>query len=278
MKFRVQPYYLYSLGACSDGYTCSGSCLMLLLNKIPWGCATFRFSRGRAWLKAIFLNWYGYSKFSDADYADDVAAMEYDPTDIVRSLENIEAASSELGLHISWAKTKVQNLGAGPPAADLSVNGQTVEGVQSFVYLGSSISSADGSRSEQLRRIGIAASNMSNLDCIWRQPRLALQTKIRLYMSLIVPILLYASETWTLTKADTAHLQAFHMRCQRRLLGVHWFDKVKNVEITRRTGLSHLLLLLSSSFIFYDDKDMGTHITLKSTGRGCPRVQFPSRW
>ena len=81
---------------------------------------------------------------------------------------------------------------------------------------------------------------MSNLDCIWRQPCLALQTKIRLYMSLIVPILLYASETWTLTKADTAHLQAFHMRCQRRILGVRWFDKVKNAEITRRTGLSHI--------------------------------------
>ena len=92
--------------------------------------------------------------------ADDVAAMEYDSTDIARSLENIEAASSELGLHISWAKAKVQNLGAGPSAADLSVNGQTVEGVQRFVYLGSSISSADGSRSEQLRRICIAASNM----------------------------------------------------------------------------------------------------------------------
>ena len=43
--------------------------------------------------------------FSDANYADDVAAMEYDLTDIARSLENIEAASSELGLHISWAKT-----------------------------------------------------------------------------------------------------------------------------------------------------------------------------
>ena len=55
-------------------------------------------------------------------------------------------------------------------------------------------------------------------------------------MSLIVPILFYASETWTLTKADTAHLQAFHMRCPRRLLGVRWFDKVKNVEITRRTA------------------------------------------
>jgi len=54
------------------------------------------------------------SCFSDADYADDVAAMEYDPTDSARSLKNIEAASSELGLHIPWARTKVQKLCAGP--------------------------------------------------------------------------------------------------------------------------------------------------------------------
>src|SRR5271170_5298216 len=107
---------------------------------------------------------------SDADYADDIAAIEGDLADITRTLENIEAASSELGLHISWTKTKVQNIGAGQPAADLVINGQTVEGVQSFVYFGSSISSADGSRSEQLRRIGIAAGNVSNLECIWRQP------------------------------------------------------------------------------------------------------------
>ena len=43
-----------------------------------------------------------------------------------------------------------------------------------------------------------------------------------------------------MTKADTAHLQAFHMRCQRRILGVRWFDKVKNAEKTCCTGLSHL--------------------------------------
>ena len=43
-----------------------------------------------------------------------------------------------------------------------------------------------------------------------------------------------------MTKADAAHLQAFHMRFQRRILGVRWFDKVKNAVITRRTGLSHI--------------------------------------
>ena len=85
--------------------------------------------------------------------ANDIAAFEGDLADITRTLESIEAANSELGLHISWAKTKVQNIGAGQPASDLLVNGQTVEGMQSFVYLGSAINSANGSRSEQLRAL-----------------------------------------------------------------------------------------------------------------------------
>ena len=70
----------------------------------------------------------------DSDYADDIAALEGDLADITRTLESIEAASSELGLRISLAKTKVQNIGAGQPASNLLVNGQTVEGVQSFVF------------------------------------------------------------------------------------------------------------------------------------------------
>jgi len=59
-------------------------------------------------------------------------------------------------------------------------------------------------------------------------------------MTFVVPILLYASETWTSTNVDLTHLQAFHMRCQRRILGVRWFHKIKNADISRRTGLPHI--------------------------------------
>jgi len=105
--------------------------------------------------------------FSDADYADDVAAVEHDIAHITQTLERTEAACSELGLHISWSKTKVQNTGAGHSAPDLFIAGQTVQGVESFTYLGSTISSSDGSRSEQLRRTGIVAGVMGSLDCVW---------------------------------------------------------------------------------------------------------------
>ena len=90
----------------------------------------------------------------DSDYADDIAALEGDLADITGILESTEAAGSELGLHISWAKTKVQNIGPGRPASNLLVNDQTVKGMQSFIYLGSTINSADGSSPSSFAALG----------------------------------------------------------------------------------------------------------------------------
>jgi len=50
-------------------------------------------------------------------------------------------------------------------------------------------------------------------------------------------IALYGSETWTLLSADTKQLQAYHMRCQRQILGIRWQDQVRNTTVTEATGL-----------------------------------------
>ena len=72
---------------------------------------------------------------------------------------------------------------------------------------------------------------MNQLDKVWKQGHLLLTTKLRLYESCVLSILLYFSETWTLLKAATNRLQAFHMRCLRRILGVRWQDHVTNLEV-----------------------------------------------
>ena len=87
---------------------------------------------------------------------------------------------------------------------------------------------------------------MNNLNGVWSQTRLSLATKLRLYMTLIVPILLYASEIWTINQADLDRLQAFHMRCQRRILGVRWFDRIKNITISNRTKLPPISDMITS--------------------------------
>ena len=65
---------------------------------------------------------------------------------------------------------------------------------------------------------------------------LSLQTKIRLYNALVISVLLYGSETRTLLEADERRLEAFHMNCQRRILGIRWFHFVTNASVTSQTG------------------------------------------
>jgi len=96
--------------------------------------------------------------------------------------------------------------------------------------------SSERSTPEILRRIGLASNIFSRLTNIWKQSRLSMHTKTRLYNALVISVLLYGSETWTLTKADERRLEAFHMNCQRRILGIRWFHFVTNASVTSQTG------------------------------------------
>ena len=81
---------------------------------------------------------------------------------------------------------------------------------------------------------------MNQLGRVWRQRNLSLVTKLRLYESCVLSVLLYCAETWTLLKADVNRLQAFHMRSLRRLLGIRWFDHTTNLEVKDRTSLEDI--------------------------------------
>jgi len=84
----------------------------------------------------------------------------------------------------------------------------------------------DNSSPDMKRRISLEASVMSSLSRIWRDKILQLSTKIRLYQALVMSVLLYAAETWTLS-CDEKTLEAFHMKCQRQILHIHWSQHVK---------------------------------------------------
>jgi len=71
-----------------------------------------------------------------------------DPQSLAATLADMEHACGDLGLHISWSKTKIQNVGAGSPAETITADGQQVEGVDKFTYFVSQLSSTDGSRSD----------------------------------------------------------------------------------------------------------------------------------
>jgi len=64
------------------------------------------------------------------------------------------------------------------------------------------------------------------------------EKKVSVYQTLVLPILLYASETWTSLASDMRAIESFHMKCQRRIIGIKWHDFVRNSEVSLRTGLA----------------------------------------
>ena len=90
----------------------------------------------------------------------------------------------------------------------------------------------------------MGSSTMAALDNVWKQSRLSQSTKLHVYRSCVLSVVLYGSETWTVLVADLRRLEAFHMRCQRRILGIRW--NVRNADITIQTGLPSLQHVMSS--------------------------------
>jgi len=182
----------------------------------------------------------GQNTFDDLDYADDGALLPSDRTLMTALLQRFDEEAGHLGIHVSWAKTKIQNVGHGGACPAISVGANAVDSVNEFIYLDSKVTADGHSTPEVMRCIALAASAMNQLGRVWRQRNLSLVTKLRLYESCVLSVLLYCAETWTLLKADVNRLQAFHMHSLRRLLGIRWFDHITNLEVKDRTSLEDI--------------------------------------
>ena len=104
------------------------------------------------------------------------------------------------------------------------LDGEIVEAVNHFRYLGSEVMSS-GRLDEELRtRIGRASATFGQLFKIWRS-KISLKTKLRIYNAVVISTLLYGSETWATTISEEKRLDVFDNRCLRRILGVKWFHR-----------------------------------------------------
>ena len=110
----------------------------------------------------------------------------------------------------------------------INVQGQDVMAVKEFVYLGSLILSSTGSTCDISCRSAITRAAMQSLENqIWRS-RLAISTKLKLYNTCILPIFLYGSDCWAISKTDACKIDALHQWCLRMLLGIKWYQFGRN--------------------------------------------------
>ena len=108
-----------------------------------------------------------------------------------------------------------------------------METVSDFIFLGSKIT-ADGDCSHEIKRhLLLGRKVMTNLDSILKSRDITLSTKVRLVKAMVFPVVMYGCESWTIKKAEHRRIDAFELRCWRRLLRVPWTAKRFTQSILR---------------------------------------------
>ena len=126
----------------------------------------------------------------------------------------VKVESEKVGLKLNIQKTKIMASG---PITSWQIDGETVETVSDFIYLGSTIT-ADGDCSHEIKRcLLLGRKVMTNLESIFKSRDITLLTKVRLDKAMVFPIVLYGCESWTVKKAERQRIDAFELWCWRRL-------------------------------------------------------------
>ena len=174
----------------------------------------------------------------NAQYADDLTLVAENRKELQQMIDALDRACTQWGMKISGDKTKVLSIGEPPgdrPA--ITLKGQALEEVDSFSYLGSEVEQTSRAEKDVKIRIEKAATVYQ----MWRRKvfrsrNLSRRTKVQVFRAMVMSVLLYGAETWTVTQQDIRRLKTFQMRCLRDIVGVTLWDMRRNVDILEETG------------------------------------------
>ena len=132
-------------------------------------------------------------------------------------LMKVKEENEKAGLKLNIPKTKIV---ASDPITSWQINGEKVEAVTDFIFLGSKIT-VDGDCSYEIkRRLLLGRKAMTALDSVLKSRDITLLTKVRLAKAMVFPVVVYRCESWTIRKAECQRINAFKLWCWRRLLRV----------------------------------------------------------
>ena len=171
-----------------------------------------RLDEARAGIKTAGRN------INNLRYADDTT-LTAGSGKLKNLLMEVKKESEKVGLKLNIQKTKIVASG---PITSWEIDGETVETVSDFIFLGCK-TTADGDCSHEIkRRLLLGRKVMTNLDSLFKSRDITLPTKVRLVKAMVLPVVMYGCESWTVKKAEHRRIDAFELWCWRRLLRVPW--------------------------------------------------------
>ena len=148
----------------------------------------------------------------------------------------------------------------------MQIDGETVETVADFIFLGSKITTGGVCSHEIKRHLLLGRKVMTYLDSILKSRDITLSIKVHLVKALLFPVVMYECESWTIKKAEHQRIDAFELLCWGRLLRFSWTGRRSNQSILKETSPEHSLegLMLKLKLQYFGDL-MGRTESLEKT-------------
>eukprot|EP00106_Octopus_bimaculoides_P000104 XP_014767546.1 PREDICTED: RNA-directed DNA polymerase from mobile element jockey-like [Octopus bimaculoides] len=189
----------------------------------------------------------------DLLFADDCALNTVTESNMQHSVDLFSGACNNFGFTINTKKTEVMYQPAPTEPyvePNITINGQRLNAVDKFTYLGSTLSRNVVVDDEINARLAKASAAFSRLcKTVWNRKGITIMTKIKVYRAVVLTTLLCSCESWTVYQRHTWKLNHFYTIRLRKLLGIKWQDRIPDSEVLIRANLPSIHTVLMQSQI-----------------------------
>ena len=158
-------------------------------------------------------------------------------------LDDLVANSASVGLKVNTGKTKAMEI-RGQKDNPFVVEDEDVEFVDELCYLGSIIATKDSAKLDIEHRVGKATATFYQLRNIWKSTIISIRTKINIFKSNVLSVLLYSCETWLTSKALINKLQGFTNRSLRYILRIWWPNVIRTEDLHKRCDIEPISTII----------------------------------
>ena len=176
--------------------------------------------------------WSLWTQLDDLNFADDLALLSHNHSQMQDKTTFLETTSAWAGLKINGKKAELMkiNTTANTP---VTVGGEPIRKVESFVYLGSVVNQHGGTDRDVTARIGKARAAFVMLRNIWASGGISMRTSFRIFNSNVKSVLPYGCETW---RTMQQKIQLLFNTCLRRIYKIQWQERIRNEDLLERGG------------------------------------------
>ena len=238
-------------------YNKSQSAVRVNEDLIDWLATTDRVRQGCMLSPQLFnilvCNWGGHwckhpgRKISNLRFADDIVLMAESAEGFQTLVDRVHYSCSNVGLKINIGKTEVQAISRHVINLNITIKGLQLVQVQEFTHLGGKITEKGQCTPDIKQRIQKALGAVQIMHNIRRSKEISNATKLELYKTLILSILLHGAETWTIKKKDENRLLTFEMTCLRKTIWVTRLERIRNEHIRQQVGMTTTIVELVAS-------------------------------